>query len=173
MLRTHYLAVSAVGLFLLTGCGGGLPSVTGVVTMDGQPLDGAVVLFTPQGPGGQIATGITDSHGKFIMGTGKQENGVRPGKYKVTITKTAEEVKPTPYFGDELAKKYAAKAGGEVKEADKEVKQAVKQMQAEENAAKKLRRPTPPVYQDPAKTPLEADVPAQREYRFDLKSDGK
>jgi len=173
MLRKHYLAVSAFGLFLLTGCGGGLPSVTGVVTMDGQPLEGAVVMFTPAGTAGQVATGVTDSSGKFSMGTDKQENGVRPGKYRVTITKTAEVPKPVPYFGDVMAQKYAAKAGGDTKEVNQEVKQDVKQMQAEGMAARKKRRPTPPMYQDPAKTPLVAYVPAQRDYHFDLKSDGK
>ena len=72
-----------------------------------------------------------------------------------------------------MAQKFAAKSEGERKDAGKQVRQDVKQMQAEQKADAKKRRPTPPVYQDPAKTPLTADVPAQREYKFELKSEAK
>jgi hypothetical protein len=174
MLRVYSLTLAAGGLLFLSGCGGSaLPSVTGTVTLDGQPLDGAQVVFGPDGPGGQVATAVTDSSGRFRMGTYKPEDGVRPGKYRVTITKTAEALEPTPYFGDVMAQKFAAKSEGERKDAGKQVRQDVKQMQAEQKAAAKNRRPTPPVYQDPAKTPLTADVPAQREYKFELKSEAK
>jgi hypothetical protein len=174
MLRAWTLTLAAGGLIFLAGCGGSnLPSVTGTVTLDGQALDGAVVLFNPDGPGGQVATGVTDSRGNFKMGTIKQGDGVHPGKYKVTITKTAEAIAPTPYFGDVMAQKFAAKSGDERKAGGKEVNQAVKQMQAEQKASSKQRRPTPTVYQDPVKTPLTAEVPAQREYKFELKSDAK
>jgi len=174
MLRVYSLTLAAGGLFFLAGCGGSaFPSVTGTVTLDGQALDGAQVVFSPDGAGGQVATAVTDSSGKFRMGTFKLGDGVRPGKYRVTVTKTAEALTPTPYFGDVMAKKFAAKAEGERKDAGKEVSQDVKQMQSEQKAAAKKRRPTPPVYQDPTKTPLTADVPAQREYKFELKSDAQ
>jgi hypothetical protein len=175
MLRTYRLILAAGGLLFLAGCGGStFPSVTGTVTLDGQPLDGAVVVFSPDGGagGGQVATGVTDSDGSFKMGTLKLGDGVRPGKYHVTITKTAEPIEPTPYFGDVMAKKFAAKSGDERKDT-KEIGKDVKQMQAEQQTATKKRRPTPGVYQDPVKTPLTADVPAQREYKFELKSDAK
>ena len=174
MLRVHSLILAAGGLLLLAGCGSGtFPSVTGTVTLDGQPLDGAQVIFSPDGAGGQVATGLSGSNGKFRMGTYKPADGVRPGKYRVTITKTAEASTPTPSFGDAMAKKFAAKSEGERKDAGKEVSQDVKEMRAEKKAAARKRRPTPPVYQDPNKTPLRADVPAQLEYKFELTSDAK
>jgi hypothetical protein len=171
MVRVSSLTLAAGGLLFLAGCGGGtFPSVTGTVTLDGQPLSGAVVVFNPDG-GGQVATGVTNSSGKFTMGTLRQGDGVRPGKYRVTITKTAERPKPTPYFGDVMAKKFAAKSEAERKDAGKEVQQAPGQKQAEERTAAETQVPTPLVYQDPTKTPLSAEVPAQREYKFELKSD--
>jgi hypothetical protein len=174
MLRVYLLTVAGSGLLFLAGCAGStFPSVTGTVTLDGQPLDGAEVMFSPDVGEGQVATGLTDSKGRFRMGTIKPGDGVRPGKYHVTVTKTAEPSKPVPSFGDTMAKKFAAKSEGERKDPGKEVSQDVKQMQAEQKAALKKRRPTPPVYQDPTKTPLRADVPGQRQYTFDLKTNAK
>jgi hypothetical protein len=139
--------------------------------MDGQPLSGATVVFNPEGGNGQVATGQTDSGGKFTMGTIKKGDGVRPGKYRVTVTKTAEPPKPTPSFGDVMAKKFASKSEAERKDA-KDVQKDVEQKTAEETPAAENRVPTPTVYQDPVKTPLRAEVP-QPEYKFELKSDAK
>jgi hypothetical protein len=171
MLRVYSLTLAAGGLLLLCGCGGtSFDSVTGTVTLDGQPVGDAVVVFNPDG-GGQVATGLTDSGGKFKMGTLKKGDGVRPGKYRVTVTKTAEKPKPVPYFGDEMAKKFAAKSEAERKDSGKGVQKDVAPKAPEEKAAAETQVPTPSVYQDPAKTPLSADVPAQRQYKFELKSD--
>jgi hypothetical protein len=168
------LTLAAGGLLFLAGCGGSsFPSVTGTVTMDGQPLSGATVVFNPEGGGGgQIATGLTDGGGKFTMGTIKKGDGVRPGKYRVTVTKTAEKPKPVPYAGDVMAKKFAAKSEAERKDPGKDAQKDVEQAKAEQKAGPEKQVPTPPVYQDPAKTPLTAEVP-QPEYKFELKSDVK
>jgi len=55
----------AVGL-VLSGCGPKGPElapVEGVVTLDGQPLEGATVLFHAEG-GGRPSTGTTDANGR-------------------------------------------------------------------------------------------------------------
>lgn len=87
----------------LEGCGSGRPKtvpVTGVVTLDGKPVEGANVTFYPdtgQSAGtaqpkktDQVtrpATGTTDKEGKFTLKTFEPGDGALPGKYKVTIIK--------------------------------------------------------------------------------------
>lgn len=104
-----------VGLLLCTaavcflGCEPPPPvttSVTGLVTLDGQPCSGANVSFIPAGETrGNGGLGQTDDAGKFIVrlhsGTKKQgPEGLTPGKYRVLINKT---VNPdgTPFIASE------------------------------------------------------------------------
>src|SRR5262245_1264000 len=81
---TGLMVVFALGG--VVGCGGGLKSVEGLVTLDGVPVEGASVSFTPEGEG-QPAFGVTDSNGKFVLQT-INKAGANPGTYKVTVTKT-------------------------------------------------------------------------------------
>jgi hypothetical protein len=71
--------------------------VTGTVTLDGQPLEGASVVFVPaafdaQAAGGsgdagiQQANGQTDASGKFTVSCVAGE-GAMPGTYKVAVSK--------------------------------------------------------------------------------------
>ena len=86
---SHLLAIAAVAA-LICGCGGsGNPdtySVTGTVTLEGSPVGGALVSFSPTGDG-KPATGITDASGKYSLTTFSQGDGAVPGTYQVTITK--------------------------------------------------------------------------------------
>jgi hypothetical protein len=81
---------AALVAFLLPGCGGGpkLVSVTGTVTMNGKPLEGANISFAPE-PGNAVETAgtdITGPEGNYkLMYQGR--SGVSPGKYKVAISK--------------------------------------------------------------------------------------
>jgi len=77
----------------LLGCGGGLKSVEGLVTLDGKPVEGATVTFSPEG-GGQDAFGVTDSGGKFTLRTVNQ-SGAKPGNYKVTVVKNKAIADPS------------------------------------------------------------------------------
>ncbi len=74
------------------GGAGGLP-VTGEVTLDGQPVEGAVVTFSPTDADGVPATGTTDSTGRFNLSSAVGE-GVAPGSYAVSIAKTAPQDLP-------------------------------------------------------------------------------
>lgn len=76
------------GLLLVAGgCGSAaMVPVEGVVTLDGQPLDGAAVSFVPDGAG-RPAQGETDGAGKFKLSTAAAGPGVVPGKYKVGVSK--------------------------------------------------------------------------------------
>jgi hypothetical protein len=91
-------AVAAV-LLALWGCGGGdkLPrqAISGKVTLDGQPLDSALITFTPAGAGDAASTsGATQvSGGAFSI---PRDEGLIPGNYRVSISVTREvAVKPS------------------------------------------------------------------------------
>lgn len=78
----------ACALFGLIGCGDGKPrnfTVSGRVTLDGQPLADASVAFVPDG-NGQPAHGQSDKDGVYTLATGMQP-GVGPGRYKIVVTK--------------------------------------------------------------------------------------
>ena len=71
---------------VLAGCGGPkLLPVSGVVTLDGQPVAGAGVMFLPADKG-PATGGTTDATGKFELST-TNRRGIAPGRYRVTVTK--------------------------------------------------------------------------------------
>jgi hypothetical protein len=83
-------------LLLCVGCGpSGKPLkveyVEGVITLDGQPLDGASIRFTPTEAEGktEAAGGFSDARGIFTLTSmnGNPERGAVEGEYKVTISK--------------------------------------------------------------------------------------
>lgn len=83
------LRVGLGGLLVaFIGCGTGLKSVEGIVTMDGKPVDGASVAFVPEGGAGRQASGSTGPDGKFTLISGP-DKGAAPGNYKVLVTKKA------------------------------------------------------------------------------------
>jgi hypothetical protein len=82
------LFLSVLMLVTFVGCGqkqSGIP-VTGMVTLDGSPVGGATVTFTPVGGEGGVAVGMTDGSGQFKLSSGAG-SGALPGSYAVTITK--------------------------------------------------------------------------------------
>ena len=90
---------------MLPGCRRGPPVVyvEGVVTMNGEPIEGANVGFTPAGtPGAMTAAGFTDAKGKFVLSThtAKFGAGATVGDYVVIVSKTiippGEEDKDSP-----------------------------------------------------------------------------
>ena len=86
--------IGLVGLAVLlgaaTGCDGRRTPVpvSGTVTLDGKSVEGAILTFHLIGDDreGRAATGQTDKTGAFQLKTGN-ENGARPGEYKVVIVK--------------------------------------------------------------------------------------
>jgi len=76
----------------ILGCGSGKPNavpVTGVVTLDGNPVEKAAVMLMPvdSKTGGQPASGVTDGQGNFTLKTEKVGPGALPGAYQVTVIK--------------------------------------------------------------------------------------
>ena len=76
---------------IVNGCGRGDPNLTyvsGVVTLDGQPLVAATVTYTPtERDTGSFAFGVTDQNGKYQLLTGSKKGAWRTA-YKVSISKT-------------------------------------------------------------------------------------
>ena len=93
--------ITAVVILCLAGCGRSGPDVqmvVGMVTIDGEPLVGATVGFSPLIAGqGLPATGGTLSDGRFRLTAtrgGAIEKGTSVGDYAVSISKV--ELLPDP-----------------------------------------------------------------------------
>jgi len=93
-------AIGAVAFFLvsLVGCGGKLANypdtapVTGIVTLDGQPLEGASIAFAPTE--GRSSNGNTDAEGNYELRYTGSIKGAMLGNHRVVITKMV----PDPNF---------------------------------------------------------------------------
>ena len=87
------LWVSLLLVATLVGCGqkANRPKtvpVSGTVTYNGKPVQGAVVTFNPTDRKvGKTAIATTDASGKYTLMTFEQGDGAIPGTYKVTISK--------------------------------------------------------------------------------------
>lgn len=104
---TCCMALVAAGLVeaAIVGCGRRGPAVEmveGIVLLDGQPVEGATVLFSPEaaGPeGGLAAAGRTGPDGGFRLnaaGGAKFGAGTKIGDYVVTIVKQDHDPVPPP-----------------------------------------------------------------------------
>jgi hypothetical protein len=69
----------------VAGCGGP-PSLSGVVTLDGQPLADAAVVLIPQSEGAETVVGSTNQGGRFVI-TPAAGKSIAYGKYKVVVSK--------------------------------------------------------------------------------------
>lgn len=90
------IAILSLGLIFLAGCSGGAEGeadrpethkVTGKVTYKSAPVEGATVIFHPDGADGKAASAKTDNTGMFELMTFETGDGAVAGNYKVSITK--------------------------------------------------------------------------------------
>jgi len=81
----------AVLVLAAAGCSGGSNPVLveGVVTLDGNPLEGATVMFRPEV--GRPSVGKTDSAGKYVLRYTSERDGAVPGKHVVSIAMLDDE----------------------------------------------------------------------------------
>jgi hypothetical protein len=87
--NARLLVGGIVAAIACVGCGGPYDAtVTGVATLDGQPLPRGIVSFAPQ-TGGPLAYGRIQSDGRFSLWTGMEE-GLASGAYAVTVMATEE-----------------------------------------------------------------------------------
>lgn len=89
-------ALATLGIVLtglLTGCQSDRPPlgrVGGAVTLDGAPLAGALVVFTPDGPG-RSAIATTDAAGRYELSFLRDIAGANVGTHTVRITTATED----------------------------------------------------------------------------------
>ncbi|MGQ9506150.1 MAG: carboxypeptidase-like regulatory domain-containing protein [Thermogutta sp.] len=80
-------------------------SVTGTVTLNGQPVEGATVVFVPKAAvqaapgqatesGPRVATGETDAQGRYQLSTFSKGDGAVPGEYLVKVFKYPKQQNP-------------------------------------------------------------------------------
>ena len=152
----NLLAVVLLGSVLGLGCGGQQDAdrpntvpVSGTVTHNGQPVEGATVAFQSAG-GSRGAIGVTDAGGKYTLTTFESGDGAVPGAYQVKIFKYKIEISEAA--ADQESDDYVPPAEGE------EAPQA-------ENLL-------PPIYADPTTSGLTATVSESGDNTFDFPLEG-
>jgi hypothetical protein len=92
MVNTWRTAAIALGLMMLGGCQDGpeLGTVAGKVSMQGQPIPFAYVVFQPTGPG-TYASAYTKGDGSYELQFTESRNGAQIGKHQITIRTAAED----------------------------------------------------------------------------------
>jgi hypothetical protein len=90
---THFLGrlTPILGCLILAGCGpgDGLARVNGTVTLNGEPLGGAIVQFQPVEEGGTPSAGKTDAKGRYELMHTFDQRGAVPGEHVVSIRTAA------------------------------------------------------------------------------------
>jgi len=113
------LAVLALAVLVVTGCGGGIsgPKLTGKLLNNGQPYpvtdkETVLISFITTGESGRMsASPQLNPDGTFLL-AGPTGKGVTPGKYQITVkvTQSPYAVKPgtSPSSKDKFGDKYSS-----------------------------------------------------------------
>jgi hypothetical protein len=88
---------------LIVGCGGGsanpIAPASGVVTLDGKPIEGVSILLIPKEgtSSGRISYGLTDAEGRFELRVSPDQSGAIIGTHWVQLEKlTQQDGSPIP-----------------------------------------------------------------------------
>jgi hypothetical protein len=108
--RLFFLGAFCFTVAAVSGCGGSganLGKVTGKVTLAGQPVNEALVMFSPVN-GGSPSVGRTTADGSYTLVYARGINGAVVGDHTVTIStyKEALEDPPTPEVKETVPLKY-------------------------------------------------------------------
>jgi hypothetical protein len=119
--RQKWAVVLYMPLLLLAGCFGGgdqwtkdLPetvNASGVVLLNGQPVENATVVFAPVEPGTHPAKARTNKKGEFTADAFPSKGGAVPGTYQVAVSKTIETTMTYPAFNPGEDAEHAEAAG--------------------------------------------------------------
>jgi hypothetical protein len=157
--RLKYRApLFAFSCMVALGCGNkDRVAVNGVVTLDGQPVGGAFVKFVPVSSDGHEATAITDSAGKFSLGTLNTGDGAWRGSYKICVQKI---------IADEAleSKMTDASPSTDSQTQGTDRRAILKSMKYKRNVL-------PRKYMNASTTPLEAKVPPDGPVRIEVVSE--
>lgn len=104
--RFFILSAAIAGIVAMTGCAEdpfALVPVSGVVKMDGEPLEGAIISFQPiakegsdnSGPG---SSGVCDAEGRFTLATqtAEREPGAVVAVHKIRLSMSNAGSGPPP-----------------------------------------------------------------------------
>ena len=152
-IRATWILVCGSLLCVCAGCEEpGTPKVpvTGTVTFNGKPLDGAIVSFTPKTEG-LPASATTDAEGKYVLTTETNGDGAVIGEYAVTIAKYDRKAPVIPEVTEE-------QESDETIDITEEYPPGYDEMDASEKAAAVAKNLLPRKYSDPNATPLVAQV---------------
>ena len=145
----------------LVGCGSsgggsrsGLVKASGILTYNGQPVDGATLDFRPMDESVQngVAAGFTDEKGMFSLMTDRPGDGALPGKYRVTVKKQVEMI--DGMTRDEYVKAHDKEGKGEV---------------SFDKNKLKTEDLLPAKYNDPLNSPLEVEIPSGGSKTLEIK----
>ena len=110
----HRISITHAGLLLIVlfcGCGGTQTEpVSGVVTLDGEPLSGVRVVFHPIEGDRKNSIGTTDKMGAYSLDYTIRDTGALVGQYKVLLSKSVMtdkgevETLPRKYNSDSIFK---------------------------------------------------------------------
>ena len=85
--RRGWMSMALLLAVSCTGCGSGdappLGAVSGTVTLDGDPLEGVIVVFKPTE--GRPAVGTSDAEGKYSLEYAYKVSGCKVGANKVSF----------------------------------------------------------------------------------------
>jgi hypothetical protein len=97
-MKAHWLFVIVCASAL--GCGGSdaakIVPVSGVVTLNGKPLAGATVAFSPVAKEGDVnagdgSVGKTNADGEYTLTTSRSAPGAQVGKHRVRISVLSQQ----------------------------------------------------------------------------------
>jgi hypothetical protein len=162
MRRRGWAGPVAIAVVCLAGCGPSYHKVNGVVTLDGQPVEGATVTFVSE-DGSKTYSGLTDASGAFSLVSGEKQ-GAPAGSYKVVVVKS-----PVVKGGEAL------EPGGDdyMKHMQEEGKEAMKMggpktpmmmkpgMKMAPPKKPKMKTDLPEVYASATSTPITVKVPPE------------
>jgi hypothetical protein len=91
--------ILGVTLVSAAGCGGELPTsspVSGIITLNGKPLAGAMIIFSPIAGRGEVlagdgSAGKTNAAGEYSLTSSRGRPGAQVGKHRVRISIVPEQ----------------------------------------------------------------------------------
>lgn len=168
MFRLSAIAVACGSFLVLSGCGSGesLIAVSGNVTLDGKPVEGATISFVTE-DGKLTFSGSSDASGNFSLQTG-DKIGAPAGSYKVLVTKSVYKL-PTEAPDPNAMQKMGEKDKPGSKMATPGMPMPGKGGSNTAGGKSDL----PGIYGSALTTPLTAKVPSDGPVKLELKSDAK